>query len=111
MGRIAAQLADFILITSDNPRTEDPMKIIQDILEGVQDGQTPYITIPDRREAISYALRHAQPGDVVILAGKGHEDYQVIGTEKTHFDEHEIVAQIIEEMNQEQAQDRSPASV
>lgn len=94
MGRVAAQNADFCIVTSDNPRTEDAQAIIDDILPGVQGG-APYTVVPDRRKAIAYALEHAQPGDVVVLAGKGHEDYQIIGTEKHHFDEREVVADVL----------------
>lgn len=92
MGSIAAALADFAVVTSDNPRTEDPEKIIADILEGMQNTATPYVVLPNRREAIRWAMDHAQPDDVIILAGKGHETYQIIGTEKTHLDEREEVA-------------------
>ena len=92
MGRIAAELADFVLVTSDNPRTEDPMKIIDQILVGVQEKDTPYMVIENRRQAIRWAMDHAQAGDVIILAGKGHETYQEIGHEKYHLDEREEVA-------------------
>ena len=95
MGEAAAQHSDFVIITSDNPRTEEPMAIIEDIIPGVEKFQTPYIVCPNRREAIAYAINHAQPGDVIVLAGKGHEDYQVIGTEKIHMDEREIVAEAL----------------
>lgn len=92
MGAIAAELADYVIVTSDNPRTEQPGEIIKDILEGMKDTKTPYTVIENRREAIWYALENAQPGDVIILAGKGHETYQIIGKEKHHMDEREIVA-------------------
>ncbi|MBQ0038262.1 MAG: UDP-N-acetylmuramoyl-L-alanyl-D-glutamate--2,6-diaminopimelate ligase [Clostridiales bacterium] len=90
MGAIAARLADFAIVTSDNPRTEEPQAIIDDIVAGMA-GSENYTVVPDRVEAIHYAMDHAQPGDVIVLAGKGHEDYQVIGTEKFHMDEREIV--------------------
>ena len=96
MGKIAADLADFVVITSDNPRTEDPMAIINDILPGMKGTKTPYKVIENRREAIFWAVEHAQPGDVIVLAGKGHETYQVIGREKHHFDEREIVAEALQ---------------
>ncbi len=96
MGEIATTLADFAIITSDNPRTEDPAKIIEDILAGVKGDR--YTVIQDRRAAISYALHNAKKDDVVILAGKGHEDYQIIGKEKRHFDETEILFEIRDEM-------------
>ena len=90
MGAIAAREADFSIVTSDNPRTEDPNAIIEDILAGME-GCTDYVVVPDRVEAIHYAMDNAQEGDIIVLAGKGHEDYQVIGHEKIHMDEREIV--------------------
>lgn len=92
MGKIASDLADFVVVTSDNPRTEDPMKIIEQIMEGVRQGTTPYEVIENRRQAIRWAMNHAQAGDVLVLAGKGHETYQEIGHEKFHLDEREEVA-------------------
>ena len=97
MGEIAARLADFSVVTSDNPRTEEPMAIIDDILEGMK-GCTAYAVEPDRVKAIHYAMDHAQPGDVIVLAGKGHEDYQEINHQHFHMDEREIVAQHLKEM-------------
>lgn len=93
MGRIAAELADFVIVTSDNPRTEEPMAIIQDILEGMKDIGTPYVTIPDRVEAIHYAMDNARSGDIIVLAGKGHEDYQEIHHKHYPMDERVIVAE------------------
>lgn len=93
MGEAAARYSDFVIVTSDNPRTEEPEQIIDDILPG-WNGATPYVVIPNR-EMPFYSVGHAQPGDVIVLAGKGHEDYQVIGTEKIHFDEREIVAEAL----------------
>ncbi len=95
MGHAAAKYADFVIVTSDNPRTEDPQAIIQDILPGVEAERKPYVVIPNRKEAIRYAISHAQSGDMILLAGKGHEDYQVIGKEKYPFDEREIVAEVL----------------
>ncbi len=92
MGEIATNLADYVIVTSDNPRTEVPGDIIKDILAGMKDTKTPYSVIENRREAIHFALDNALPGDVIILAGKGHETYQIIGKEKIHMDEREIVA-------------------
>ncbi|WP_427161319.1 UDP-N-acetylmuramoyl-L-alanyl-D-glutamate--2,6-diaminopimelate ligase [Aliinostoc sp. HNIBRCY26] len=88
MGKIAAELADVAVVTSDNPRTEDPEKILEDILAGIPDTVQP-IVICDRATAIRTAILQAQPGDGVLLAGKGHEDYQILGTEKIHFDDRE----------------------
>lgn len=92
MGRIAADNADLVVVTSDNPRTEDPDEIIREIVAGMKDKRTPTKVICDRREAIAWAIDNAALGDVLLLAGKGHEDYQVVGHEKHHMDEREIVA-------------------
>lgn len=92
MGRAAAEIADFVIVTTDNPRTERPADIIADILPGLEGLGTPYEVIEDRVEAIHWALDHARAGDVVVLCGKGHETYQEVGHEKRHMDEREIVA-------------------
>lgn len=91
MGKIAAELADFCVVTSDNPRTEDPKAIIGDILEGMQGTKTPMQVIVDRPEAIHWALAHAKKDDVIVLMGKGHETYQEVNHVKHHMDEREIV--------------------
>jgi UDP-N-acetylmuramoyl-L-alanyl-D-glutamate--2,6-diaminopimelate ligase len=88
MGKIAAELADLAVVTSDNPRTEDPEKILQDVLAGIPETVEPMV-ICDRATAIRTAILEAKPGDGVLLAGKGHEDYQILGTEKIHFDDRE----------------------
>jgi UDP-N-acetylmuramoyl-L-alanyl-D-glutamate--2,6-diaminopimelate ligase len=88
MGRIAAELADQVIVTSDNPRTEDPQKILEDILAGIPDAVQPEVFV-DRATAIRTAILQAHPGDGVLIAGKGHEDYQILGTEKIHFDDRE----------------------
>ena len=95
MGRIAAENADFVVVTSDNPRTENPEAIIADIVAGMEGSSTPREVITGRPEAIEWAIEHHQPGDVIVLAGKGHEDYQIVGHEKHHMDEREIVADIL----------------
>ncbi len=100
MGRIGAEIADFVVVTSDNPRTEDPNAIIAQILEGMQGSQTPYYVEENRRKAIRWAMDHAEPEDIIVLCGKGHEDYQIIGTEKTHLDEREKVDAHLEEIRQ-----------
>lgn len=92
MGEIGARLSDLVVVTSDNPRTEDPMQIIDQIMVGVTRTQTPYMVIENRRRAIRWAMDAAEAGDVIILAGKGHETYQEIGHEKFHLDEREEVA-------------------
>jgi UDP-N-acetylmuramoyl-L-alanyl-D-glutamate--2,6-diaminopimelate ligase len=93
MGRIAAQLADLAIATSDNPRTEDPAAIIDEIESGM--GGVPHLRIVDRLAAIHTALDEARAGDTILLAGKGHETYQVIGTTKIDFDEREIVQKAV----------------
>lgn len=97
MGAIATELADFSIITSDNPRTEDPSAIIADIVSGVKGPKNRYTVIEDRVKAIQYAIDNHLPGDVIILAGKGHETYQIIGKTKHHMDEREIVAKHLAE--------------
>ena len=92
MGKVAADLADFAIVTTDNPRTEVPADIIADILPGFEGSATPYVVVEDRIEAIHWAMDHAQPGDVIVLCGKGHETYQEINHIKHHMDEREIVA-------------------
>ena len=97
MGRVAAEFSDFVIVTSDNPRTEDPDAIIAEIVEGLKDASTPYHVLTDRIDAIHYAIDNASPGDVILLAGKGHEGYQIVGHEKHHMDEREIVADYLKE--------------
>ena len=92
MGKIGVKLSDLAIITSDNPRTEAPDKIIADILKGVRELSKPYLVVENRREAIARAMREARTDDVIVLCGKGHETYQILGTEKTHLDEREEVA-------------------
>ncbi len=96
MGRIAAELSDLAIVTSDNPRTEDPYKILRQILAGMQDTETPYEVIESRVSAIGRAMELAQKDDVIVLCGKGHETYQEIGHEKHHLDEREVVASYLE---------------
>ena len=95
MGKLAADLADFVVVTSDNPRTEDPEAIIAEILAGVTADRGKYTAITDRAAAIEYAIEHHRSGDVIVLAGKGHETYQEVGHVKRHMDEREIVAEIL----------------
>ena len=102
MAAIAEQLADIVIVTSDNPRTESPVQIIADIAAGFTGDDISNITIePDRKKAIEYAIQIAAKDDIVLLAGKGHEDYQIIGKEKTHFDDKEIAAQAIKDLEQQ----------
>ena len=94
MGEIATRLADFTIITNDNPRTEDPDQIIDDIKKGIKK-EANYSVVPDRRQAIKTAIKMAQEGDLVVIAGKGHEDYQIIGHKKSHFSDQEEVKKIL----------------
>ena len=96
MAAAAAQYSDFLIVTSDNPRTEDPQAIIDEVLAGLEGVDVPYEVIVNRKEAIGYAIAHAKADDLILLAGKGHEDYQIIGKEKFHFDEKEIVKEFLE---------------
>lgn len=101
MGEIGGQLADLCILTSDNPRTEDPMKILAAIEEGIKPTGKPYVVIENRREAIRHALTIGEDGDVIILAGKGHETYQEIMGVKRPFDEKVVVQELLEELREE----------
>ena len=94
MGQVALKNADFSVITSDNPRTEDPERIIDDICKDITDTGS-YKTITNRREAIGYAIGRAEKNDLVLIAGKGHEDYQIVGTKKEHFDDQEVAKEFL----------------
>ncbi len=97
MGEMAARLSDFVVVTSDNPRTEDPEAILDDIMPGVLKTNCPYVRIASRKDAIAYALEHARTDDIIVLAGKGHETYQILNTGKIHFDEREVVKALLTE--------------
>ena len=97
MGEVSGRLADLTIITSDNPRFEEPQDIINDIVTGISKTDGKYIEIIERKEAFRYAILHAQPGDVIVLAGKGHEDYQEIKGVKYHMDERELIREVLEE--------------
>ena len=97
MGEVSGKLADFTIITSDNPRDEEPQAIIDDIKIGIGKTDGQYVEIIDRKEAIRYAIMHAQEGDVIVLAGKGHEDYQEIKGKKYHMDERDLIREVLEE--------------
>ena len=112
MGEAAGRRADLVVATSDNPRTEDPLAILADVEPGlVRSGKTKleprharmglggYCVLPDRREAIELALRAARPGDAVLIAGKGHEDYQIVGKEKRPFDDRAEARRALEEIS------------
>lgn len=96
MGEIVSRLADYCILTSDNPRDEDPQRIIEDCLPGVRRHKTPYKVIADRYDAIKWALAHAKPDDILVLCGKGHEDYQVLNYGTIYFDEREIVMELLQ---------------
>ncbi|MDL2258198.1 UDP-N-acetylmuramoyl-L-alanyl-D-glutamate--2,6-diaminopimelate ligase [Eubacteriales bacterium OttesenSCG-928-K08] len=98
MGEVAGRHSDMLVVTSDNPRTEDPFTILEAIEEGVKKSGTPYVIVEQRKEAIRYALLYAKPDDIIVVAGKGHENYQEINGVKFHFDDKEAVLELIEDM-------------
>ena len=100
MGEVSGRLADLTIITSDNPRYEEPQAIIDDIKVGMGKTEGKYVEIIDRKEAIAYAIHHGEPGDIIVLAGKGHEDYQEIKGKKYPMDERVLIAEILEEDRQ-----------
>ena len=92
MGKIAEDLADKVVVTSDNPRSEDPQQIITDILTGIKSLNSDKVVVEiDRKKAIEHAMKIAKPSDVIVVAGKGHEDYQILKNETIHFDDREEV--------------------
>ena len=99
MGEVSGRLADLTIITSDNPRYEEPQAIIDDIRTGISKTSGKYVEIIDRKEAIAYAIHHGEPGDIIVLAGKGHEDYQEIRGKKYPMDERVLIQEILEEDN------------
>lgn len=100
MGEVSGRLADLTVITSDNPRFEEPQAIIDDIKTGIEKTDGDYVEIIDRKEAIRYVIEHGRPGDVIVLAGKGHEDYQEIRGVKYPMDERVLIQEVMEELNQ-----------
>ncbi|HPQ52682.1 MAG TPA: UDP-N-acetylmuramoyl-L-alanyl-D-glutamate--2,6-diaminopimelate ligase, partial [Spirochaetota bacterium] len=94
MGKTATSLSDYVVVTSDNPRKEEPKAIIEDILAGITVSN--YEVEPDRETAIRSAIERAEKGDLIVIAGKGHEDYQILGTEKIHFDDREMARKYIQ---------------
>lgn len=97
MGEVSSKLSDLTIVTSDNPRFEEPMDIINDIITGIKKADGEYVVVPDRKEAIKYAIVNANDGDVIVLAGKGHEDYQEIKGVKYPMDERVLIDEIINE--------------
>ena len=98
MGEVSSRFSDLSVITSDNPRNEQPMAIIEDILTGVKHADGAYVMIPDRKQAIKYVIEHGEDGDIIVLAGKGHENYQIIQGVKYHMDERELVEEVKAEL-------------
>ncbi len=98
MGKVAGSLSDFVVLTSDNPRTEAPESILDEIEPGIRETGTPYVRLSDRKSAIVEAIRRARPGDAVVIAGKGHENYQILGKEKIHFDDREVARLALREI-------------
>lgn len=96
MGKISGKLSDLTILTSDNPRDEDPYDIISDIEKGIKETKGEYLKIPDREKALFYAVSHAKKGDIIIIAGKGHETYQEMKGIRYHLDDKEIIQKIIE---------------
>jgi UDP-N-acetylmuramoyl-L-alanyl-D-glutamate--2,6-diaminopimelate ligase len=100
MARVAEELADFVIVTSDNPRTESPTDIIDEIVAGFEKDNAQTIEIePDRKKAIELAVKSAGKDDIVLIAGKGHEDYQIIGTKKFHFSDKETAQECLNTQN------------
>jgi UDP-N-acetylmuramoyl-L-alanyl-D-glutamate--2,6-diaminopimelate ligase len=95
MGMAAAELSDLVVLTSDNPRSEDPLGIMTDVMVGLGRFDTPHVAEPDRARAIRRALEEAKPGDVVLLAGKGHETYQILKDRTIDFDDRETAREIL----------------
>ena len=95
MGKIASDMSDFVIVTSDNPRTEDPDAIVREVAAGTVNAKVPVVKITDRTAAIEFALNEAETDDIVLLAGKGHETYQILNTGKIHYDEREIVRDLL----------------
>ena len=99
MGEVAGNLSDFTIITSDNPRFEEPQDIINDIITGIKKTEGKYVDICDRKEAILYAIQHGKEGDIIVLAGKGHETYQEIRGVKYDMDDRVLIKEVLEELH------------
>lgn len=98
MGEVSGRLADLTIITSDNPRFEEPQAIMDDIRTGIDKTDGKYVEIIDRKEAIRYAIENGEPGDIIVLAGKGHEDYQEIKGVKYDMDERVLIREVLQEL-------------
>ncbi|MCU1338013.1 MAG: UDP-N-acetylmuramoylalanyl-D-glutamate--2,6-diaminopimelate ligase [Bryobacterales bacterium] len=110
MGMAAAELSDFVVLTSDNPRSEDPLSIMNDVMVGLRRFDTRHVAEPDRAKAIQLAIQEAQPGDVVLLAGKGHETYQILKDRTIHFDDRETAREVLRSFGYKDSPDRSKKS-
>jgi UDP-N-acetylmuramyl-tripeptide synthetase len=110
MGEIAAALSDLVIATSDNPRTENPISILKEIEPGLRKGPAPYLVIPDRRRAIESAVSMAREGDAVVIAGKGHEDYQILGTQVIPFDDRKVAGELIRQRTQASGRTRDASA-
>jgi UDP-N-acetylmuramoyl-L-alanyl-D-glutamate--2,6-diaminopimelate ligase len=108
MGEVAADLSDFVVLTSDNPRSEDPLDIMNDVLVGLRRKDTPCLAEPDRATAIRRAIEEARPGDILILAGKGHETYQVLKDRTIAFDDREVAREVLRSFGYRRRPDASP---
>ena len=106
MGKVAGRLADMTIITSDNPREEEPMQIIREILEGMEMTKGMYLVEEDRKKAVSLAISMAEPGDILVIAGKGHESYQEIGSMRYHMDDRELVLEAIKKRHQTESEEK-----
>jgi UDP-N-acetylmuramoyl-L-alanyl-D-glutamate--2,6-diaminopimelate ligase len=102
MGGVVSHLADVAVITSDNPRSEEPLAIIEEIQQGAQDGSAEWIVEPDRRRAIEKAVALARPGDFVLIAGKGHETYQIFRDYTIHFDDREVARETLKRRTEDE---------
>jgi len=108
MGQVAAELSDFVVLTSDNPRSEDPLDIMNDVLVGLRRKDTPCLAEPDRATAIRRAIEEARPGDILILAGKGHETYQVLKDRTIAFDDREVAREVLRSFGYRRRPNASP---
>jgi UDP-N-acetylmuramoyl-L-alanyl-D-glutamate--2,6-diaminopimelate ligase len=105
MGEVSGRLSDLTILSSDNPKMEDPLKIISDIVVGLQKTSGKYIIEPDREKAIGLAIDEARPGDTLLLAGKGHENYQIVGDQTLQFDDGEVARRALRERGYDRLQE------
>ncbi|MBV9128495.1 MAG: hypothetical protein JO117_10460 [Verrucomicrobia bacterium] len=108
MGEVSGRLSDLTILSNDNPRTEDPLKIINDIIVGLQKANAKYLVEQDRQKAIALAMDQTRPGDIVLLAGKGHEDYQILADRTLHFDDREEARRVLRERGYDEPPQSQP---